>query len=74
MRRWPKFAPGHLADKWLPSHHTIDAGDLAIAATAQIADLSLLTMNVRHFPMFEGLTAPRSTATGATKGSEATPF
>jgi predicted nucleic acid-binding protein len=49
---------GALGRQWLPSHHTIDAGDLAIAATAQIADLSLLTMNVRHFPMFEDLTAP----------------
>ncbi len=49
---------GALGREWLPSHRGIDAADLAIAATAMLADAELLTMNVRHFPMFPGLTAP----------------
>lgn len=44
--------------QWLPSHHTIDAADLAIAATATRTGCRLLTCNVKHFPMFPGLTAP----------------
>ena len=49
---------GALGRRWLPSHHTIDGADLAIAATAMRADARLLTKNIRHFPMFEGLEAP----------------
>ena len=49
---------GALGRQWLPSHHTIDSADLAIAATVQLAGLPLLTKNVRHFPMFVGLRAP----------------
>lgn len=49
---------GALGRQWLASHHTIDSADLAIAATAQIAELPLLTTNVRHFPMFPGLRPP----------------
>jgi predicted nucleic acid-binding protein len=49
---------GALGRHWLPSHHSIDSADLAIAATAQLTDLPLLTMNVRHFPMFAGLRPP----------------
>jgi predicted nucleic acid-binding protein len=49
---------GALGREWLPSHRTIDGADLAIAATAIRADARLLTKNIRHFPMFEGLTAP----------------
>ena len=49
---------GALGRQWLPSHHTIDGADLAIAATAIRANARLLTKNVRHFPMFEGLKAP----------------
>lgn len=49
---------GALGRRWLPSHHTIDQADLAIAATAIHADARLLTRNVRHFPMFEGLRPP----------------
>jgi predicted nucleic acid-binding protein len=49
---------GALGREWLPSHHTIDSADLAIAATAQLTGLPMLTMNVRHFPMFPGLHAP----------------
>ncbi|MPZ13573.1 MAG: PIN domain-containing protein [Chloroflexi bacterium] len=49
---------GMLGRQWLPSHHTIDSADLAIAATAQITGLALLTTNVRHYPMFAGLRSP----------------
>jgi predicted nucleic acid-binding protein len=49
---------GALGRKWLPSHHSIDSADLAIAATAIRAGSRLLTRNVRHFPMFSGLLAP----------------
>lgn len=49
---------GALGRRWLPSHHTIDGADLAIAATAILCDAHLLTRNVRHFPMFSDLRAP----------------
>lgn len=49
---------GALGRRWLPSHHTIDGADLAIAATAIRTDSRLLTRNVRHFPMFPDLSAP----------------
>jgi hypothetical protein len=49
---------GELGRKWLPSHHTIDGADLAIAATAVLAGARLLTGNVKHFPMFPDLRAP----------------
>jgi hypothetical protein len=49
---------GALGRRWLPSHHTIDSADLAIAATAVRMQARLLTCNVRHFPMFPGLRAP----------------
>ncbi len=40
---------GALGRRWLPSHHTIDGADLAIAATAIYSGSRLLTCNVRHF-------------------------
>lgn len=49
---------GRLGRRWLPSHRGIDAADLAIAATASLLGASLLTRNVKHFPMFEDLVAP----------------
>lgn len=49
---------GALGRQWLASHGGIDAADLAIAATAMALDATLLTRNVRHFPMFAGLASP----------------
>lgn len=49
---------GELGRAWLPGHRGIDGADLAIAATAMLLGARLLTMNVRHFPMFEGLRRP----------------
>ncbi|MGC1184610.1 MAG: PIN domain-containing protein, partial [Candidatus Dormiibacterota bacterium] len=49
---------GALGRRWLPSHHTIDGADLAIAATVIRTGARLLTRNVRHFPMFPDLQSP----------------
>jgi predicted nucleic acid-binding protein len=49
---------GELGRKWRRSHPGIGVVDLAIAATAEAIDASLATCNVKHFPMFEGLSAP----------------
>ena len=51
-------AAGALGRRWLPSNRGIDAADLAIAATAGLLGARLLTRNVRHFPMIDGLQAP----------------
>ncbi|HEU5004103.1 MAG TPA: type II toxin-antitoxin system VapC family toxin [Actinomycetota bacterium] len=40
------------------SHAGIDLGDYLIAATADVAGLPLITLNVKHFPMFAGLQPP----------------
>lgn len=49
---------GALGRLWLPGHRHIDGADLVIAATAIRFGSRLLTLNVRHFPMFEGLRRP----------------
>lgn len=49
---------GELGRKWRRSHPGIGVADLAIAATAEAIDASLATCNVKHFPMFENLSAP----------------
>lgn len=49
---------GRLARLFRRSHSGIDAGDYLIAATALVLDAKLLTLNVRHFPMFPGLSPP----------------
>lgn len=48
---------GELGRRWRPSHSGIDAADLIVAATTQLTSARLATLNVRHFPMFEGLEA-----------------
>lgn len=49
---------GALGRQWLSSHPGIDSADLAIAATAILNRAELLTLNVRHFPMFPDLRRP----------------
>ena len=49
---------GELARAYLRSHPGIDAVDYLIAATTIREGAELLTRNVKHFPMFEGLAAP----------------
>lgn len=46
---------GLLARRFRPHHPGIEAPDYLIAATALALDAELLTTNVRHFPMIEGL-------------------
>lgn len=49
---------GELGRRWRRSHPGIGVPDLAIAATAELLEAQLGTRNVKHFPMFEGLSAP----------------
>ncbi|WP_217185039.1 type II toxin-antitoxin system VapC family toxin [Streptomyces sp. AC495_CC817] len=49
---------GELGRRWLPAHTGIDAADFLIAATTLLLDAQLLTRNVKHFPMIDGLRAP----------------
>lgn len=48
-------AAGSLAQRYRQSHSGIDDADYLIAAAALLLDAELLTTNVRHFPMVEGL-------------------
>lgn len=48
-------AAGELARRYHASHRGIDTVDYLIAAAAQSVDATLLTLNVRHFPMFPAL-------------------
>jgi len=47
-----------LARRYARSHSGIDAVDYCVAASALVHGLDLWTLNVRHFPMFQGLRAP----------------
>lgn len=49
---------GELGRKHRRSHTGLATADLLIAATAQLLGADLATGNVRHFPMFAGLSAP----------------
>jgi predicted nucleic acid-binding protein len=40
------------------SHTGIDPVDYVVAATAELRDAELATLNVLHFPMFKGLRLP----------------
>lgn len=40
------------------SHPGIDLADYLIAATAEEEQAALVTLNLKHFPMFRGLRAP----------------
>jgi predicted nucleic acid-binding protein len=48
-------AAGDLAATYLRSHPGVDTADYLIAAGALSIEAQLLTLNVRHFPMFEHL-------------------
>ena len=48
-------AAGELARRYRASHAGIDTVDHLIAAATQSIGASLLTLNVRHFPMFPDL-------------------
>ncbi len=49
-------AAGQLAARFLRSHKGVDTVDYLIAACVQKLGAELLTLNVRHFPMFPSLT------------------
>lgn len=49
---------GELASGYRRSHGSIDLVDYVIAATVERTAGRLWTLNVRHFPMIKGLTAP----------------
>jgi predicted nucleic acid-binding protein len=51
---------GDYIRRYGPSHGT-DPIDALIAATAETSSLPLATFNVKHFPMFAGLTRPYRT-------------
>lgn len=52
---------GELMREFRRSHSGIGIADYLIAATAETHGAALATLNVRHFPMFPGLTAPFAT-------------
>jgi predicted nucleic acid-binding protein len=49
---------GAMLRRFRRSHRGIDLVDYVVAATAEELDAELMTLNVRHFPMFEGLAPP----------------
>lgn len=49
---------GALARQYRSSHSGIDIADYVIAATSTTHGAELWTRNVKHFPMFAGLTEP----------------
>lgn len=46
---------GDLARRHLKSHPGVDTVDYVVAAATEALDASLLTLNIRHFPMFPDL-------------------
>lgn len=48
-------AAGEMARRYRGSHSGIDTTDYLIAAAAQSVGARLVTLNVKHFPMFPGL-------------------
>lgn len=49
---------GEWARRFRKSHPQLALDDLLIASTAEQLGAKLLTLNTRHFPMYEGLEAP----------------
>ena len=48
-------AAGGLAARYLRSHPGMDTVDFLVAAATHALDATLLTQNIRHFPMFPDL-------------------
>ena len=53
-------AAGELGRRFTRTHPGIDTPDLLLAELAQRLGAELVTMNVKHFPMFAGLRRPYS--------------
>lgn len=49
---------GELGRQYRHSHPGLSVADLLIAATALVLGAELATANLRHYPMYSGLTAP----------------
>lgn len=49
---------GEFRREYRASHASISTPDYLIAATADVLGAPLATLNVKHFPMFDGLRAP----------------
>lgn len=49
---------GELGRRYRGSHQGLSIVDFLIAGTAQLVDAELATANIRHYPMFPGLTPP----------------
>ena len=49
---------GELGRRYRRSHQGLSIVDFLIAGTAQLVDAELATANIRHYPMFAGLTPP----------------
>jgi len=49
---------GELRREWRASHSSIGIADYLVAATAETIGARLATLNVKHFPMFEGIQPP----------------
>jgi hypothetical protein len=55
---------GDLGRRWRANHRGLSTADLVIAATALEHEFDLATLNIRHFPMFDGLAPPYVAAAG----------
>ncbi|HSL75727.1 MAG TPA: type II toxin-antitoxin system VapC family toxin [Candidatus Limnocylindrales bacterium] len=49
---------GDLGRRWRTSHPGLGTADLIIAATALEHELDVATLNLRHFPMIDGIRPP----------------
>jgi predicted nucleic acid-binding protein len=50
-----------LAGKWANQYrlsHNVEIPDTLIAATCQLSDAELFTLNIKHYPMFKALKPP----------------